>query len=868
MKNTKISIQILLLFVVMNLNVSNISANESNPRTRFTINDNWRFFFSDSILALSELPAKGWQQINLPHTWNINDTPTDTSTYRRGIGWYKKQLRLPSSTDGKRIFLHFEGANQISDVYVNEKKVGSHIGGYTAFIFDVSDFINRDDRANTITVRVDNRFNKNVPPLSADFTFYGGIYRDVWLTATNSVHFSLEDYGSNGIYISTPYVSAEKAQIVIESILRNQSNQNENLTIKHTVYSPSGEIKTMQEINVHVKAYEQNSLKTKSITLDDPKLWSPDNPNLYSVQSEIFAEGKLIDRVFNPLGLRWFTMHADSGFFLNGKHLKLVGTNRHQDYKGLGNALPDRLHYNDLKMIKDAGFNFVRLAHYPQDPAVLEAADKLGLIIWEEIPIVNYVTQSQMFADNSATMLKEMLHQHYNHPSIVFWGFMNEIFLHDADGNRNREMNLPDEYLEWIPELAGTLNSVIKKFDPARKTVMAAHHSDLYDKTGLTGITDAMGFNLYQGWYSSKFEHFGEFIDSMHKNHPDRNIIISEYGAGSDERIHSNKPVRFDFSSEYQQNYHESYLKQIQERDYLIATAVWAQNDFGSDRRIDTKAKLNQKGLQYYDRRPKDIYYYYQAALRDKPVVHIASHDWTTRCPSIDGSKSYPFKIYSNFSQLDIFIDGIFFQTFEVDTSNILNFNLQLDIGKHEIEARGKLGNTVHSDHVLVDVVSSAIDSHYAEIAVNVGSDGQFIDATQMVWQNDRPFVDGAFGYEGGEPRPISGSKLVLGTENEPVYQTYREGIHSYSFHVPQGCYEVELCFAEFVHQSAGERMMDIFINGNPAWKGLDLVRDYGYLQAACRKFEVESGNSKRIEIKFVPNKGKTILNGVCIRKK
>jgi len=532
---------ILFLFTISN----NLFARNDtkNPRTCFSINEQWRFAYSNEEIKNSAIPESQWQRINLPHTWNMNDALTDTSAYRRGIGWYKKELTLPGHFKGKRIFLHFEGANQTTEVFVNGKQAGKHIGGYTAFTFDISGLLqfNDDGNRNAIAVKINNRFHKDIPPLSADFTFYGGIYRDVWLMAVDPLHITLDDLGSKGIYISTPQVSAEQASVSIRGKVDIFSEIDRNVVIVNSVYSPSGGEAARAETKLKVKAGKPTEFNSNEITIDNPLLWSPDQPHLYSVKTEIYEAGQLIDKVVSPLGFRFFKMDAEKGFYLNGKPLKLIGTNRHQDYAGYGNALPDRLHIKDLEMIKEAGFNFLRLAHYPQDPLVLEAADRLGLIIWEEIPIVNYVTASDVFRENSKRMMTEMIRQHYNHPSVIFWGYMNEVFLHDANGNRNKEMYFPEEYLKWTVQLAQELDDLAHQEDPGRITVMAGHHSHLYDKTGISAVPDAMGFNLYQGWYSSRFEDFGEFVDAMHKEFPNRKIILSEYGAGSDERLHSNR---------------------------------------------------------------------------------------------------------------------------------------------------------------------------------------------------------------------------------------------------------------------------------------------------------------------------------------
>ena len=582
-------------------NIKVVEQSDTNKsRLKHTINDSWKFKYFDSQIADAQLPdfdTSDWDRINIPHTWNINDAKDDTSNYRRGIGWYRKNIRLNNSIGGQKIFLHFEGANQITELFINGSSVGVHIGGYTAFTFDVTEFIHFDGRENinTIAVKVDNRFDKNVPPLSADFTFYGGIYRDIWLITTDPLHFTLTNYGSGGIFITTPEVSNDRANVKIKGTFVNESESNKSVTVRNNIIDAAGNIFKKIEKKFSVKKGEKRTFEMVFNRIEDFETWSPEKPYLYTIYTELLEAGKIVDRIRNPLGFHWYSFNPDKGFFLNGKNVKLVGTNRHQDYQGMGNAVSDGIHVKDLKLIKDAGFNFLRLAHYPQDPVVLETADRLGLIIWEEIPIVNYVTTSDLFKKNSRQMLKEMIRQHYNHPSVFLWGYMNEVFLNDRHGTR--EKNYTEEYLNWTIELAKSLESVCFEEDPDRNTAMAINQSQLYNQTGIAEIPDVLGYNLYMGWYGGRFESLGNFLDSEHEKYPGRLIMVSEYGAGSDERLHSLDPVRFDFSVEHQQNYHESYMEQFAKRPYLNGTAVWNHFDFGSDSRHDSKPKINQNSM-------------------------------------------------------------------------------------------------------------------------------------------------------------------------------------------------------------------------------------------------------------------------------
>ena len=845
---------------------------DNTSRYRISLNNDWKFSLSqtdNSIKDIASISKNSWEKINLPHTWNINDCPTDTSSFLRGIGWYQKELMLLDNLKGKRLFLNFEGANQVSTIFINGKKAGSHIGGYTAFTVDITNYT-KFGTANIITVKVNNEYDKNIPPLSADYVFYGGIYRDVWLIATDPVHITLSDYGSKGVFISTPSVSKKVAVVEFEGTINNSSSKTREINIVNKIFDNAGNEISQVKSSITIKPNQQIKFKQTSKTINSPNLWSPKDPALYRVYTELYESNKLIDRVKNPLGFRYFSFDPKKGIFLNGEHLKLIGTNRHQDYEGLGNALPNRLHVEDLIDIKEAGFNFLRLAHYPQDPVVLETADSLGLIIWEEIPIVNYVTTSDEFKENSKHMLKEMIRQHYNHPSIIFWGYMNEVFLHDANGNRvKNHMYYPDDYLQWTVQLADELNDLAIKEDSSRLTTMAIHQDEIYDETGIANVPQTLGYNLYPGWYFGQMSSMGKFLDEEHEKYPSRKIILSEYGAGSDERIHSYQSEAFDFSTEFQQEYHENYFKQIVERPYLGVSAIWAQNDFRSDGRGDSKPRINQKGLQYYNRTHKDIYYFYKASLTEKPVLHIASKDWTIRSGdfSQESISNQTVKIYTNLDEIEVQLNNQSLGYFDNNGSNILYVNIPFRKGSNFILASGE--NI--TDKTLITLKENLNElktfAPHMELAVNVGATNQFIDSSHLIWEEDQEYTHGSWGYLGGKNKTYSVAKPVLGSNNDPLYQTLRNEIKSYKFDVPKGDYEIELCFVENKYKKVGNRIMNISVNDLLIWKSIDLVKEFGYLQAANQKTKVKIESNQNLKIKFDAVKGETTLSGIRLKK-
>jgi beta-galactosidase len=733
------------------------------PRVRYTINEQWRYApGSIDEAAAAGFDDSAWQSVNLPHTWNAIDAFDKTATYRRGIGWYRKRLVLDSALRGKRLFLYFEGANQVADVFVNGRHAGQHIGGYTAFVFEITDLVTFD-RQNVVAVRVDNSHNPDIPPLNADFTFYGGIYRDVWLLATSPIHVAVADHASSGVFLST-----QAGVVRISGTVVNQSDHDASLRVVNRVTDATGAVVTSIASGVRLRAGASSSFAQRSPPIEHPRLWSPATPYLYRVRTEVYDGRELVDEVQNPLGFRWFSVDARNGLTLNGQPLKLFGTNRHQDYAGLGNALPDDLHRRDVHLIKETGFNFLRLAHYPQDPAVLDEADRAGLVIWEEIPIVNLINTSAAFAENSERMLVEMIRQHYNHPSILFWGYMNEVLLRKPDP-------LPERYYETVLELARRLDKRAHAEDSTRRTVMALSRDELNDDKGLADIPEILGMNLYFGWYYENFAALGEFLDRIHRQRPARPLIVSEYGAGTDERVHSMQPKRFDFTSEYGQEFHRASFPQLERRPFVLGTAVWNQFDFGSASREDTKYSINSKGLYFYDRKPKDMAFYYQAALLAKPVLTIA-REWSERA----GAGLQPIWIYTNQPEVELFVNGRSAGSRAVE-NRTARWQVELSAGENRIRARaGSLEDTttILYDHRAAGTI----------FAVNAGGDYDYIDASHVYWEAD-------WGYAGGEEKRTY--HRIFGTNEDPLYQASREGMDRYQFDVPDGTYEVRLGFAE-----------------------------------------------------------------------
>ncbi|HEX6124378.1 MAG TPA: glycoside hydrolase family 2 TIM barrel-domain containing protein [Pyrinomonadaceae bacterium] len=828
------------------------AAAQKTPRVRISINDAWKFFPGEAAGAeRSDINDAGWQDVKIPHTWNAEDTVDDEPGYRRGAGWYRRELKFDASFRGKRIFVFFEGANQIADVFVNGTLAGRHVGGYTAFCFDVTDLLRIGGR-NLLAVRIDNSHVKDIPPIDGDFNMYGGIYRDAWILATDSVHVKTTDAASSGIVIRTPRVSAETATVEIAGTIVNHSAKTRDVEIVNRLVGPDRRSAATLVSKVLLEPNAETSFKQTSKPIRKPALWSPDNPDLYTVTTTVREDRRVLDEVSNPLGFRWFRFDPENGFFLNGRQLKLRGTNRHQDHAGLGNATPDRLHVADLETIKNDGFNFLRLAHYPQDPSVLEAADRLGILIWEEIPIVNQIHVSAKFNENAKSMLREMIRQHRNHPSIIIWGYMNEVFL---------PVPKDHEVVRATVDLARELETICRTQDPTRATAIAFDWGarDLYNTSGLGDVPQVVGWNLYHGWYYETFDDLGKFLDDQHRRFPNRSIIVSEYGANGDRRVHAIAPRRFDSSIEWQQKFHEAYLPQLEGRSFIAGSAIWNQFDFGSEFRGETIPHINQKGMYTFDRQPKDVSFFYRASYSNEPVLHIATRDWSRR----SGPRSQSIVVYSNAARVELFHNGASLGTRSVQ-KNKVSWPVNFVDGRNLLLAVTGSGARRVSDQAEVHFDQRATAG---SIGVNSGSHTEVVDDAGMIWQAEATVETRGWSLVEKDSKPVETRRNILGTPDDPVYQTMREGEAEYHFDVPDGPYEIELRFVETKFMGSGERVFSVTANERRVLDRIDLIKEAGFFKYLSRTVTANASGGAGLRINLIAVKNLPIISGIRVKR-
>ena len=889
--------QILSLIVFFSLTLTS-----QNARTVFSINSNWEFHKGDVSQEIIEQNTSDWQSISIPHTWNNIDATDDTPGYYRGVGWYKNSIQIDSkqNDDDSRIVIYFEGANQVTDVYVNNKWVGQHKGGYTKFHFDITPFLIYGEK-NILTVKVDNSYDKDIAPLTADFTFFGGIYRDVFLVKLNAIHFSMDDFSTSGIYISTPEVSKENASIEVNCLVSNESNQNKKVHILNRIVDMNG--KTISE-SIQKKTIKKSAASfsiKESFSIDKPELWSPNNPYLYQVITQIKDDktGQLLDESIQPLGLRWFKFDPNKGFFLNGEYLKLIGTNRHQDYLKKGNALTDEMHIRDIRLLKEMGGNFLRISHYPQDPTVLEMCDRLGILTSIEIPIVNAITESKEFTENCLFMAEEMVKQNCNHPSLIIWAYMNEVLLRPPF-NMKTDKERYTVYANNVTKLASEIENCIRKLDPDRYTMIPNHGAiSRYKNAGLTDIPMILGWNLYQGWYSGKFSGFDKNLDELHTLFPNQALIITEYGADVHPRLHSFDSERFDYTVEYGNKYHEHYLKAIMNRQYIAGANIWNLNDFYSETRGYAYPRTNLKGITTIDREKKDTWWLYKTTLSDKPMIKFGQNEWKIRGGVAEAGKDFciqPVNVYSNGQSVELQHNNIIYNA-EV-SNNIAKFMVPFVNGNNKLEAKSIIKSKTYTDIIDVDFrlmpnKFSEFKNDFYELNVLLGSKRIYEDRiTSQVWIPEQEYSAGSWGYVGGKPyRPktrhgsLPSSELdIIDTEDDPIYQTQREGIEKFKLDVPNGKYVVSLYWAELesdieheklvynlgddkVSESVSERIFNVLINDKYIEKDLNLTDQFGAEKAISKKYEVIVINGEGISIDFESIIGAPVLNAFRVRK-
>ena len=582
-----------------------------------SLNVGWAFAKEAEIVK--SFPA-AWEKVNLPHTWNASDGQDGGNDYFRGTCQYVKEIKKSDLPDGKQYYLEINGANSSADVYVNGEKLAHHDGGYSTWRVNITSAL-KD--TNLIAIAVDNSPNEIVYPQMADFTFYGGLYRNVNLIAVGDSHFDLDYYGGPGIKV-TPSVNGKNAKIEVETFVTGKT---EGQIVEIEIYDKEGR-----------KVVEGSGLKA-ALDIRDVHLWhGRKDPYLYTAKASLIENDVVIDEVSARFGVRTFRVDPENGFILNGEEYPLRGVSRHQDRWGVGNALLKEHHEEDIALIMEVGATTIRLAHYQHAQEFYDLCDEKGLVIWAEIP---YISKHMPTArENTISQMKELVTQNYNHASIVVWGLSNEIGIGGSD--------------EDLLENHRILNDLCHEMDKTRLTTLAAVSMCKMDDPYLK-IPDVVSYNHYFGWYGGETSMNGPWFDRFHAQNPTIPIGCSEYGCEA-LNWHTSTPLQGDYTEEYQAYYHEELIKQFFSRKYLWATHVWNMFDFGADARCEGGENgQNHKGLVTFDRKyKKDSFYAYKAWLSDDPFVHITSKRYIDRVEDVAR-----VTVYSNLEEVELFANGV-----------------------------------------------------------------------------------------------------------------------------------------------------------------------------------------------------------------
>lgn len=637
-------------------------------RQDILLNNDWNFRFSHQVQKGTEV------RVDLPHTWNAQDALSGKIDYKRGIGNYEKNLFIRPEWKGKRLFIRFEGVNNIADVFINRRHIGEHRGGYGAFIFEITGKVEYG-KENSILVRVNNGEQLDIMPLVGDFNFYGGIYRDVHLLITDETCISPLDYASPGVRLIQDSVSHRYAKVRAIVDLSNGSSGNQEVELNVRLLDGQRVVKEgTKNVNLSGNEVMQQEL---TFEIDQPHLWNGrQDPFLYQAEVTLFRNGQMVDRVTQPLGLRFYRIDPDKGFFLNGKHLPLQGVCRHQDRSEVGNALRPQHHEEDVALMLEMGVNAVRLAHYPQATYFYDLMDKNGIIVWAEIPFVGPggyndkgFVDLPAFRANGKEQLKELIRQHYNHPSICVWGLFNEL------------TELGDNPVEYIKKL----NVLAHQEDTTRPTTSASNQMG-----DLNFITDAIAWNRYDGWYGGTPADLGKWLDRMHKDHPEICIAISEYGAGASiyhqqDSLVKTVPTSWWHPENWQTYYHIENWKTISSRPYVWGSFVWNMFDFGAAHRTEgDRPGINDKGLVTFDRKVrKDAFYFYKANWnREEPMLYLTGKRNTVRTQRLQ-----TITAFTNLSGAELFVNGKSYGKAIPDSYAILEWkNVELQPGENEIK--------------------------------------------------------------------------------------------------------------------------------------------------------------------------------------
>jgi beta-galactosidase len=862
-----------------------------DPRIEMSLRDGWRFKLGpDSATELQAEPDAAWATVSVPHTWNrvgyYKDAPTShinilqNVVTTQGVGWYKLVFTPPANVEGMESFVQFDAASRIATVWLNGTMLGTHRGGFSRFRLNSTAAL-KPGQENTLTVKVDNTkpalgsSTAEVLPLTGDFFVYGGLYRPVSLIFTRKIHLDLMDYGSSGVYAKTTSIASAGAQVQVRARVRNDGEQSDTLVLRTLLLDAQGKVAAQQEQSVTVGAASVAERAT-NVTVPHPHLWQGvEDPYLYRLVVELSDKSsQLVDRISLPFGIRQVRFDPNSGLFINEKHVAIHGVGYHQDREGKGWASQPEDVAADEAMMREMGVTGIRLTHYQHGQPIHDLADRDGLVVWDEIPLVSQWTLGESLEptpalrENARQQLRELIAQDFNHPSVITWSIGNEIDF----GNSipafvgNKSGAVPDP----LP-LLRELNQLAHELDPDRPTTLATCCEGIrYAPDTVVpitaSVTDMSGANRYFGWYYGKPSDLGANLDALHHTRPAQPMAVTEYGAGGAVSLHSDNALGGPESrdrpqaEEYESYIHEQNWSTLRSKPYLWGTFLWNSFDFGSTTRSEGNAQdINTKGIVTYDHKHrKDPYYFYKANWTGTPTVHINSGLYTERA-----YRTADVRVYSNAPKTSLKVNGKLIGVLADCPDRICVWNgVVLSAGANEVVAIGSFSGGDVEDRVQWHLSDDAAKNTYIDCGALVAGagDGKHF-GSDTFFEGGMAQVIGGPGARGRAPAPPS----IAGTSSPEVAATYRSGSFSYRVPVDDGPHSVVLTFVEPSLQS-GERIFDVFANEQKIVANLDLAATAGgALIAYQRRFEV-NGRYGMLVLEFRPTKGDAIVSAIEVQ--
>ncbi len=853
----------------------------------------WEFQRGGDVDPAQAAQAAGsWERVSVPHTWNrvgyyMPDPQTHLNRVEsvdkyQGVGWYRMTFTPPAMDAGQRAWLQFDAASRTAEVWLNGQRIGGHKGGFSRFRLDATRAL-RAGQANTLLVKVDNTqpaqgsSTADILPLAGDFFVHGGLYRPVSLIVTNAVHVDMLDAGGSGIFATTKSIDAAMAKVDVRVRIRNDGTKTQAVNAVVRLIDAGGKTVATGTRRIALRA-DSASESVETLSVVTPHLWNGvADPYLHRLVVEIATpSGAVLDRIEQAFGIREMRADPARGFMLNGKPLRMQGVGYHQDREGKGWATAPADIEQDVAIMREMGVNSIRLTHYQHGQVIHDLADRYGMVLWDEIPLVSRWTwgddavATAGLRDDARQQLRELIRQNGNHASVFNWGIANEVDFGKslpAFITTSKDTPAPDP----LP-LLRELNALAKSEDPSRATALATCCEGRLLGSADIPITaeaaDLGGANRYFGWYYGQPGDLGKHLDSLRALRPNQPVSVTEYGAGGATTIHTDNPLggKVDQRGRNQPEEYESYIHEtawatLSAKPYLWGTWLWNSFDFATTvRREGDAIDINTKGLVTYDRKiRKDAYYFYKANWTATPTVHVAGRRYVDR--------AYPVadvRVYSNAPRTDLLVNDRVVGTLSACPQMVCAWsNVALAAGANRVVARGVFPTGAVDDAIEWRVAADAARS----IRIDSGA----LVAPEIAgkrYGSDAFFDGGSFGdinaYSGYGPRPEK--KVVAGTPEGAVAETYREGRFGYRVPLANGRYTVELSFVE-PSLAAGARQFDVVANGKRAIAALDIAAVAGAPLTRVTRRIVVGVTDGMLDLKFVPIKGDAIVSGIEITR-